>query len=68
LSCATKGMTTTITLPTPDQIVERINLCRVELAQLKRVLRAIKASEKAEQAHRARPPPHSAPWQEGGTS
>jgi hypothetical protein len=41
-------------LPDPDQIKHRIGLCREELAELKRALRAVKAQEKADQARRAR--------------
>jgi hypothetical protein len=47
-------MATAIPFPTPEQILERINLCRVELAELKRLLRAVRAAEKAEQARHAR--------------
>ena len=43
-----------LTLPTPEQIQRRIQLCRLEMAELKRMLRAIQAAKKAEEARRAR--------------
>jgi hypothetical protein len=47
-------METSITLLSARKLQTRINLCRTELAELKRALRAVKAAEKAEQARRAR--------------
>jgi hypothetical protein len=43
-----------ITLPAPRVIIERINLCRDELSQLKKLLRASEAAAKAEEARQWR--------------
>jgi hypothetical protein len=47
-------MATTTQFPPPETILERIRLCREELAELKRLLRAARAALKADQARHAR--------------
>jgi hypothetical protein len=47
-------MATATPFPPPDTILQRIRLCREELAELKRLLRAARAAEKADQARHAR--------------
>jgi hypothetical protein len=43
-------MLTTITLPSPPEILERIRSCRDELAALRKLLRLARAAEAAEEA------------------
>jgi hypothetical protein len=47
-------METSIGFPDPEHIQKRINLCRAELAELKRVLRASLAAQKADEARQLR--------------
>jgi hypothetical protein len=47
-------MGTNMALLTPDQILKQIQLCRVELAELKIALRAVRSIERAKQAHLTR--------------
>jgi hypothetical protein len=47
-------MDAAIQLPDPDQVQARIRLCRAELNELKRLLRASLAADKIKQAREAR--------------
>ena len=47
-------MNESITLPTPDEITERIRVCREELAALKRLQRVVKAAQTAQAARTRR--------------
>jgi hypothetical protein len=47
-------MKATITLPAPEQVIERIEACREELAALKKLLRASVAARTAQQARQRR--------------
>jgi hypothetical protein len=47
-------MNGTITIPKPEEIAQRINRCRQELAALKRLHRLAVAARKAEEAARDR--------------
>jgi len=47
-------MSTPIAFPAPQQIQHRTDLCRAELAELKRALRAARAVQRAEEVRRAR--------------
>jgi hypothetical protein len=44
----------TLTIPPPEQIVDRIKICREEMAALRKLLRLSKAAAEAEMARRHR--------------
>lgn len=48
-------MSERITLPTPDEITERIRVCREELAALRKLQRMVKAARAAREASAGRP-------------
>jgi hypothetical protein len=47
-------MDATLQLPDPDQVQARIRLCRAELNELKRILRASLAAQRVKEAREAR--------------
>jgi hypothetical protein len=46
-----------VKLPQPDQIVQRLQACRVEIAALKKLLKLSQAAQDAERARQRRRPP-----------
>jgi hypothetical protein len=52
-------MSDQITIPTPEAILERIRLCREELAKLKKLYRLSRTAAEAEEAQRLRASPQA---------